>query len=148
MVSSGMPDPVKLKALLARNPPLQKMMESMGADMGMGKCTIRRWCTELLSAMYLRLTATSCEFNLAPSNISAAFACFSLTHFLMLSFSPFDAGAGGMGGAGAGGAGGQNALGGGAGGGRSSAAQQRLAEKLRQKREAADGNIPEVMLFA
>jgi len=37
MVSSGMPDPVKLKALLARNPPLQKMMESMGADMGMGK---------------------------------------------------------------------------------------------------------------
>ena len=51
-----------------------------------------------------------------------------------------------MGGAGAGGAGGQNGLGGGAGGGRSSAAQQRLAEKLRQKREAADGNIPEVML--
>jgi len=43
MVSSGMPDPMKLKALLARNPPLQKMMESMGADMGMGKCAVDFW---------------------------------------------------------------------------------------------------------
>jgi hypothetical protein len=46
----------------------------------------------------------------------------------------------GMGGPGGGG-GGQN---GGKGGGRSSAAQLRLAEKLRLKREAADGNVPEV----
>jgi hypothetical protein len=38
LVSNGMPDPVKLRALLAKNPPLQKMMESMGAGMGMGEC--------------------------------------------------------------------------------------------------------------
>lgn len=47
MVSSGMPDPVKLKALLARNPPLQKMMESMGADKGMGECAVSFWMRKI-----------------------------------------------------------------------------------------------------